>query len=73
MNKIDKFVVRLKRIGINIQLSANYPWIYLDSVNNKEIWDTFRADHGFTAFFFVKDDITWSNRRAVFKKIREML
>lgn len=72
-NIADKFVTRLQKIGIDVQLSGNYPWVYLDAVNGKHVWDTFRANHGFTAFFIVKDGVKWSDRRIVFAKVREML
>ena len=36
MNIIDKFVNRLNHIGIEVTLTANYPWVYLETVNNKK-------------------------------------
>jgi hypothetical protein len=72
MNTIDRFVERLKKINIKVALVGNYPWVYLETVNGKRVKETFRGNHGFTAFFIVKDGITWSDRRTVFLKIREM-
>ncbi len=37
MTTIDSFVNRLKKIGINVQLSSNYPWLYLYRVNRKKV------------------------------------
>jgi hypothetical protein len=48
---IERFVRRLDRIGIDVQLSANAPWVYLDSVNGIEVTELFKAEHGFTAFW----------------------
>jgi len=51
MDKIKTFVERLDKIGIKVQLYANYPWVYLDQVNGKRVTETFRAKHGFTLCF----------------------
>jgi hypothetical protein len=49
-NEISIFVKRMKKIGIDIQLFGNVPWIYLDSVNGNRIKkeDFVNANHGFT-------------------------
>jgi hypothetical protein len=63
---IERFVCRLDRIGIDVQLSANAPWVYLDSVNGIEVTELFKAEHGFTAFWLpvnVGQDIVFSDRR----------
>ena len=74
-NIIERFVRRLKRIGIDVQLSANCPWVYLDSVNNQVLMgELFHSDHGFTAFWLpVRLDQVpiFTDRRAVFAKVRE--
>jgi hypothetical protein len=73
-NIIERFVRRLDRIGIDVQLSANAPWVYLDSVNGIEVWELFKAEHGFTAFWLpvsVGGDIVFTDRRKVFAKVRE--
>jgi hypothetical protein len=68
---IDRFVTRLEKIGITVELVGNYPWIYLRKVNGKHITDNFRGNHGFTAFFLHKDGIArFSDRRKVFERIR---
>ena len=39
---------RLQRIGIEIEMSANIPWIYLDRVNGIRVRrEDFTANHGF--------------------------
>lgn len=68
---IDRFVRRLERIGVTVELIGNYPWIYLRKVNGKPILDTFAGNHGFTAFFLHGDGIArFSDRRKVFERIR---
>ncbi len=73
-NIIDRFVSKLKYIGITVELTGNYPWIYLDTVNGKKVNGKFMANHGFTAFLLKHDgSIIFSDRKEVFKKIRETI
>jgi hypothetical protein len=37
MNEVVKFRERLKKIGIEIELEGNVPWIYLKSVNGNKV------------------------------------
>lgn len=53
-NEIDRLVVRLKKIGINITLAGNAPWIYLNEVNGKRVQEKFLANHGFTIAWYPK-------------------
>jgi hypothetical protein len=55
---ISILVKRLRRCGIEIELSGNYPWIYLDKVNGNRIKkEDFTANHGFNiAWFGIKND-----------------
>jgi hypothetical protein len=76
MGLINKFVNRLNRIGIEVTLIGNYPWVYLDTINNKQIKENFMGNHGFTVFFEPINDkqkVRFSDRRTVFLKIREYL
>ena len=73
---IDKFVNRLNRIGIEVTLTANYPWVYLETVNNKKIKEKYMSKYGYTIFFLPIDNkrkVKFIDRRAVFRKIRSML
>lgn len=69
---INSFVRRLSKIGITVDLVGNYPWIYLEAVNEKKVSGAFRSKDKFTAFFLNKE-MKFSDRREVFKKIRETL
>jgi len=58
-NVINRLVPRLKKIGIEVELAGNYPWIYLEKVNGNRIKreDFFRGNHGFTiAFLPIRND-----------------
>ena len=37
MNEIEVFIIRLKKININLELIGNTPWIYLDKVNGNKV------------------------------------
>jgi len=51
MITISSFVMRLKKLGIEIELISNYPWLYLDKINGKKVKERYEAEHGFTIFF----------------------
>jgi hypothetical protein len=53
MDVLERLIKRLKRIGIEIELAGNYPWIYLETVNGNRIQeeDFFYGNHGFTIAF----------------------
>jgi hypothetical protein len=58
-NVLNKLVTRLKKIGIEVELAGNYPWIYLEKVNGNRIkeQDYYFANHGFTiAFLPIRSD-----------------
>ena len=49
--RICSFVKRLQKIGIKVELTGNFPWIYLDKVNGKRVIEKFEGNHGFTIAF----------------------
>lgn len=51
LSKLNSFYKRMKKAGILVEMAGNYPWIYLDRVNNKRVTEKFHADHGFTIGF----------------------
>lgn len=76
MNIVDRFVDRLAKIGIEVELLGNYPWVYLAKVNGASVNETYMANHGFTAFWEpirADQEIRFSDRREVFKMIRKMI
>lgn len=76
MTTITSFINRLKKIGVNVELFGNYPWVYLDKVNGKKVKGTYQGNHGFTVFFTAikKNQLDkFTDIPTIFKKIREML
>lgn len=51
VDKLGTFVNRMKKIGIDVKLVGNYPWIYINSINNKRVTEKFQGNHGFTIAF----------------------
>ena len=48
---LNIFIARMKRLGIDIELMGNYPWIYIYTINGKRVTEQFLANHGFTIAF----------------------
>ena len=74
-DELDIFFNRMKKLGIDIKLGANYPWIYLDWINGTRVTETFQANHGFTiAFMPIRPDddkIKFTDIGKIFKLIRK--
>ncbi len=78
MNELVKFKNRLKKIGYEINLEGNIPWIYLDSVNGNKVKpeDWINANHGHCiAWYPVRDGeeltLNWQDMELTFKLIRK--
>jgi hypothetical protein len=78
MNEVVKFRERLKKIGIEIELEGNVPWIYLKSVNGNKVEreDWINANHGHCIAWYPKthqDDfrLNWHDIKLTFKLIRK--
>ena len=48
MNEIEKFIKRLEKIGVSVELNGNFPWVYLTKINGKTVTERFMSEHGFT-------------------------
>jgi len=74
MNELFTLKNRLSKIGIEIEVVGNIPWIYLTKVNNNVIDESdFTANHGFViAWVLNVDKIELdSNRKHIFEIIRK--
>jgi hypothetical protein len=78
-NEINIFIRRMKRIGIELQLVGNVPWIYLDSVNGNRVKkeDFVNANHGFNIGWYGitlgAEPRLIEDRDLIFKMIRKYL
>lgn len=50
-DRLGVFIERLKKIGIEVKLSGNFPWVYIDEICGKRVTEKFEANHGFTVMF----------------------
>ena len=76
MTTISSFVNRLKKIGIEVELKGNFPWVYLDKINGKQVTERFEGNHGFTVFFIsirVGEPDKITDIPTIFRQIRKML
>lgn len=71
INELDKFRVRLEKLGITIQCSGNYPWIYLTYVNGKFVTEKYLAKHGFTIAWLSVYGNVLTDLPEIFKIIRK--
>lgn len=53
LSKLYTFIGRMRKLGIELQLSSNYPWIYIDYINGVRVQkkDYFHGNHGYTIAF----------------------
>ena len=53
MNEIEVFINRMRKIGIELKLVVNVPWIYLVSVNGNRVREIdYNANHGYTIAWY---------------------
>jgi hypothetical protein len=50
-DKITVFVERLKKIGIEIKLQGNFPWVYITEICGIKVKERLYGNHGFTLIF----------------------
>lgn len=62
---------RLNRIGINATLGCNYPWIYLDKVNDISVAGVVNSEHGWCIGYHTQ--LYPSFTKDLFKKIKEII
>lgn len=74
-DKLGVFIERLKKIGIDVELAGNFPWIYINKICGMRVTEKFKANHGFTIMFLPgRNDSPASNFtdiKEIFKLIRK--
>jgi hypothetical protein len=72
MKTLSTLYKRLQKIGIEITLVGNYPWIYLDTVNGNRVTEKFMANHGFTIAMLVgQTGVELTDKKKIFETIRK--
>jgi len=74
-DKLTTVVDRLRKINIDIKLTGNYPWIYIDYINGKRVTEKFQGNHGFTVAFLKinGNGVEFTDTKEIFKLIRKYL
>lgn len=73
-DKLIIFLNRIKKLGIDIELVGNYPWIYIYKINDKLVTEKFKSDHGFTIAFLPirkEQQLEFTNIGEIFELIRK--
>ena len=53
VNEIEIFIKRLSKIGIELELVGNVPWIYLYKVNGNSVErEDYNSKHGYTVAWY---------------------
>ena len=53
MNEIEVFINRMRKIGIELKLVVNVPWIYLVSVNGNPVKEEdYSSNHGYAIAWY---------------------
>ena len=68
---IDRLVIRLKKLGIDVMFSMNYPWIYLETVNGMRVKEKRFSNHGFTVATHGTDGLNFLDLKLMFQLIRQ--
>lgn len=71
MNTAIKFKNRMKTIGIDIDLSSNYPWIYINKINGNKVKEKYFSEHAYTLCFSHVGSIM--NQKGLFELIRKYI
>jgi hypothetical protein len=74
MGNLTKLKNRLDKIGVDITLISNYPWIYLSEVNGKRVTERFQSDHGFTiGYASIKEntEMKFADTKELFKVLKK--
>ena len=76
MKEIKTFINRLKKVGINVQLETNYPWVYLKKINNKTVKEKRSSEYGYTLCFLPVMNgkrLSFVNINETFKLLRKYI
>ena len=72
MNKLNIFIERMKKVGVDLELAGNFPWVYITKINGKPVKEKFQSDHGFVLGFSSDTNFRFSyGTTETFKLIRK--
>lgn len=71
---METFLKRLKKLGIELQLIGNYPWVYIDKIQGIRVTEKLDSEHGFVlghSSIRKGQQFTFNNITETFKLIRK--
>ena len=71
---LDSFRRRMTKLGIELELVGNYPWIYIEKINGKRVTEKFCGNHGFTVAFLpvkIGDKMELTDIKEIMKLVRK--
>lgn len=72
--ELDLFVKRMRRIGIEIRMGVNVPWVYLEKINGKKVKEVRSSNYGYNIAWFpnmVGSPLKWADMDETFNLIRK--
>lgn len=69
---ITRVFTRLSKIGVDVEFSCNYPWVYLEKVNGVQVTEVKNSEHRY-CITYATDQRHLRLRKDLFKKIREII
>jgi hypothetical protein len=72
--KLEIFINRLEKINIRLDLFSNYPWIYINKINDKVVKEKYQSEHGFTiAYYPIQKDqeFKFTDLKQIFELIKK--
>ena len=65
---------RINKLGFELKLASNFPWMYIIEINGKKVTEKFNSDHGFVLGFqpITPDrEFSFSDIHEIFKLLKE--
>jgi len=75
-DRLTTFINRMDKLGIDLKLDMNFPWIYIKTINGKRVTETFMGEHGFTVAFLPicpGQVLMFTDTAEIFKLIRKYI
>ncbi len=74
MKNLSTFINRLNKINIKLVLVGNYPWIYIDKINNVKVSEKYMSDYAFTIGYYpirLNQEFSFTDLKEIFNLIRK--
>ena len=74
MDNLERFINRISKLGIEIELDANIPWVYVKTINNKKVTEKSKSEYGFVIGYLPirnNEDFVFSDLNEFIQLIRK--